>query len=171
MAYVISLSPRRVSSEHNKSESAAGKEDNLLSLWETYKEAPVQQRHACQPTPTALRKLVQLAVAKPDHREAAWLVLLLSDTSPEAAQAALDASLASVRQTGNASATMQADVAAHQPALYDSRDTGSSKPDGGAVQLLGRLRDQVHLILASISIQAWIALAVLSVSCLAARPD
>ena len=114
-------------------------------------------------------------MAKPDHCEAAWLALLLSDTSPEAAQAALDASLATVRQTGSANATMQADVAAEQPALYDSRDRGdrgdSSKPDGGAVQLLGRLRDQVHLILASISIQAWIMLAVLSVSCLAAQPD
>ena len=118
-----------------------------------------------------MRKLVQLALAKPDHREAAWLALLLSDTSPKAAQAALNASLASVRQTGSANATMQADVAAEQPALYDSGDKGdrgdSSEPDGGAVQLLGGLRDQVHFILAFISIQAWIPLAVLSVSCLA----
>ena len=42
---------------------------------------------------------------------------------------------------------MQADVAVQQPALNDSSHSGSSKPDRGAVQLFGMLRDQVHLSL------------------------
>lgn len=83
------------------------------------------------------------------HSLVGWLgcKTLPSFPPPETAPAALNASLAIVCQSGRANATMQADVAVQQPALNDSSHSGSSKPDRGAVQLFGMLRDQVHLSL------------------------
>ena len=86
------------------------------------------------------------------HSLVGWLgcKILPAFPPPEAAPAALNASLAIVCQSGRANATMQADAAIQQPALNDSSHSGSSKPDRGAVQLFGMLRDQVLLSLTSV---------------------